>query len=115
MYDNQDFVNTRELKNKTNEILRQAEKGKTVVVTRHGKPVALIVPFPAGDTGKKPGATLYARIREALEKKYPDLLDMGREELLAHNDDISSKVQGYASWKDMDRAAKGDPHGFSGQ
>jgi prevent-host-death family protein len=39
-------VGVRDLKNRTTEILRSLEKsGSAVVVTRHGKPAALILPM----------------------------------------------------------------------
>ena len=39
-------VGVRDLKNRTTEILRSIEKsGSAVVVTRHGKPTALILPM----------------------------------------------------------------------
>lgn len=43
------LVSTAELKNRTNEILRIALAGEPVVVTRHGRPVASLVPFAEGD------------------------------------------------------------------
>ena len=39
------IVNTVELKNHTNEILRQVRRGRPVAVTVHGKPQAAIVPL----------------------------------------------------------------------
>lgn len=37
-----EFINTRELKNKTTELLRKVEADKTYVVTRRGKPIATL-------------------------------------------------------------------------
>ncbi|MCX6559696.1 MAG: type II toxin-antitoxin system prevent-host-death family antitoxin [Candidatus Aminicenantes bacterium] len=42
------FVNVRELKSKTSEILRAAA-GEDIVVTNHGKPVAVVTGIDAGD------------------------------------------------------------------
>lgn len=39
------MVNTVELKNHTNEILRQVKRGHPVAVTVHGKPSAAIIPL----------------------------------------------------------------------
>ena len=38
-------VNTAELKNHTNEILRKVHRGEPVAVTRHGKPYAALLPL----------------------------------------------------------------------
>lgn len=38
-------INTVELKNRTNEILRQVHQGRPVAVTRRGKPYAAVVPL----------------------------------------------------------------------
>ena len=37
-------VSIKEAKNRLSELLHRAEKGETVVLTRHGKPVADLVP-----------------------------------------------------------------------
>jgi prevent-host-death family protein len=37
-------VSTKEAKNRFNELLRKAEKGETITVTRNGQPVADLVP-----------------------------------------------------------------------
>lgn len=39
------FATVRELKEKASELLRRAEQGEEVVVTRHGKPAALVLGF----------------------------------------------------------------------
>ncbi|MDD8026161.1 MAG: type II toxin-antitoxin system prevent-host-death family antitoxin [Acidobacteriota bacterium] len=45
------FVNVRELKSKTSEILRAAA-GEDIIVTNHGKPVAVVSGIDAGDLGR---------------------------------------------------------------
>jgi prevent-host-death family protein len=45
------FVNVRELKSKTSEILRAAA-GEDIVITNHGKPVAVVSGIDAGDLGR---------------------------------------------------------------
>jgi len=61
------FINTRDLKNRTNEVLREAEEGYTVVVTRRGKPVVTVRSFDTeGLTvlpGKKPYTRLFVELR----------------------------------------------------
>jgi prevent-host-death family protein len=46
------------------ELLRTVRKGKTVVVTSHGRPVARIVPMTERDqTGRGARTALFARLR----------------------------------------------------
>jgi prevent-host-death family protein len=45
------FVNVRELKSKTSEILRAAA-GEDIIVTNHGKPVAVVSGIDEGDLGR---------------------------------------------------------------
>lgn len=106
------FINTRDLKNKTNEILRAAEK-KIFVVTRHGKPIVTIKPYSEEDLQKHPRDSLYQKLRENIGRKYPALLTMSPQELQKLADSISSKVTEFASWQEMERVAKGDRYGFS--
>lgn len=60
-------VNTVELKNRTNELLRDVVAGDSVIITRHGKPAAAITKLTEGDlaafvlehagAGRSPGAS----------------------------------------------------------
>lgn len=43
------FINVRELKAKTSEMLRTVERGHTVLVTTHGRPTAMLVPVTEDD------------------------------------------------------------------
>ena len=45
------MINTVELKNRTNEILRQVHRGYPVAVTRRGKPYAAVIPIPLTEEG----------------------------------------------------------------
>jgi prevent-host-death family protein len=45
-----------EAKNKLPELIRAVEKGKKVVITRHGKPVAQLTPPPSGRREVRLGA-----------------------------------------------------------
>ncbi len=110
---NINFITTRELKNKTNEILHATEKGNLIIVTRYGKPVATIKPFQENDLKEQSRSSLYQVIRSQIGQKHPQLLTMSKEELRKLNDEISGKVKGFSSWQEMDRAAKGDFYGFS--
>lgn len=55
------------------ELLRRVRKGKTVVITSHGKPVARIVPVSEGNqTERGARAALFARLRSL------PVVDVGR-------------------------------------
>lgn len=43
------FADVRELKSKTSEMLRTVERGNTVLVTTHGRPIAMLVPVTEED------------------------------------------------------------------
>ena len=43
------FVSISELKNETSEIIRHAERGRSVVVVRHGKPCAAVIRLSADE------------------------------------------------------------------
>jgi len=109
------FVSTRELKNKTNKIVHIAEKGGVIIVTRYGKPVAVIKSFQENDLKEKKHGALYQNIRQQIGEKCPELLTMTKEELRNLNDELSGMVKGFSSWQEMDRVAKGDHYGLSGQ
>ena len=47
------FATVRDLKNQTTSLIREAERGKTVVVTRRGKLVATLKPFEQRDLDLK--------------------------------------------------------------
>jgi prevent-host-death family protein len=40
-----------EARNRLPELLAAAEKGQSTIITRHGRPVAALVPIDAGDLG----------------------------------------------------------------
>lgn len=107
------FISTRELKNKTNEVLHVAEKGGIIIVTRYGKPIATIKLFQESDLKEARHDSLYQRTRQYIEEKHPQLLAMTEEELQNLNNEISDKVRKFSTWQDMDKAAKGDYYGLS--
>ena len=39
-------VNTHEAKTRLSELIRRAEEGEDVIVARHGRPVAKLIPWP---------------------------------------------------------------------
>lgn len=106
------YAGTRELKNKTNELLRVAASGKKIIVTRYGKPVATLKPFEAEDLIDH-NASLYERLKKSIGAESPGLATLGSKELRELNDRLSEKVTGFTTWQQMDRAAKGDRYDLS--
>ena len=54
-----------EAKTHLSELLRLVERGETVAITRHGKPVAHLVPVPAQDRANRERAVEHFRRRRA--------------------------------------------------
>jgi prevent-host-death family protein len=66
-------VPSRELRNKTADLLRRVGAGEEIVVTTRGKPVATLVPFTRGRRNWIPRAQLIRRL--ALAQADPGLRD----------------------------------------
>jgi prevent-host-death family protein len=66
-------VPSRELRNKTADLLRRVGAGEEIVVTTRGKPVAALVPFKRGRRNWIPRAELVRRL--ALVQADPGLRD----------------------------------------
>ena len=47
------FVTAREANQAFSHILKQAEAGESVVITRRGRPVAMLTPYPASDARER--------------------------------------------------------------
>ena len=112
------FATVRDLKNQTTALLREAEKGKAVVVTRRGKPVATLKPFEQKDLEKQEryptGA--FDNLRSKILAKYPQLAKESPEQSRRRFDKITKKIRRslpFKTWQEMDRVAKGDRHGLS--
>ncbi|MBC7341858.1 MAG: type II toxin-antitoxin system prevent-host-death family antitoxin [Clostridia bacterium] len=108
-----EFVNTRDLKNRTTELLRKAEGGKVLIITRRGKPVATLKMYSPQDVIGAGSTSIYEQIKENIAEKYPALKKMSTKELRDEFESTSKKVRGFDSWEEMDRALKGDPYGLS--
>ena len=69
------FATVRDLKNQTTALIREAEKGKAVVVTRRGKPVATLKSFqPKGlEKEERYPTTAYDNLKKKIAAKYPKL------------------------------------------
>ena len=113
------FVQVRDLKNQATRLLREVERGTTVVVTRRAKPIATVKPFDPEDV--KPKATeypttLYDSWREKIVESYPELRDSEDSELVSMFEQASTKVRRrlrFKSWREMDKAIKGGRSGLA--
>lgn len=65
------FANVRELKNKTSELLRLTRKGKNVLITSRGKPVAILHGIREEEV-EDYVLTHHPDLRMAIEKAYQD-------------------------------------------
>src|SRR5688572_5950587 len=111
------FASVRELKNQTTALIREAENGKAVVVTRRGKPVATLKAFEQRDLNEKQRypTSLYDTLKEKILAKHPELGKQSSERARREFDRISEKVRRslpFKTWKEMDRFVKGDRFGL---
>ena len=72
-------VQATEAKSRLAELLRVVERGETVVITRHGKPVAHLVPAPVQDRANRERAVERFQRRRAGWKR----VTFSTEEILA--------------------------------
>src|SRR5262245_4075255 len=112
------FATVRDLKNQTTALIREAEKGKAVVVTRRGKPVATLKRFDQKDLEKEETypTSAYDNLKKQILSKYPRLAKETPDQARRRFDKISEKIRRslpFKTWKEMDRFAKGDRYGFT--
>jgi len=74
-----------EAKNRLSELLVAVENGEEVTITRHGRPVAKLVPFTAHDQARVAAAIAeLRRLRQTVRlgdgKTVKDLIDDGRRD-----------------------------------
>ncbi len=112
------FATVRDLKNQTTSLIREAEKGKAVVVTRRGKPVATLKPFEQRDLEEE--ERYPTKAFDALKKKilarHPGLAKQSPEQARRQFDKITEKIKRslpFKTWQEMDRFAKGDRYGLT--
>ncbi len=67
-------VGIRELKDRAAELVRRAAAGERIVVARHGKPRAVLVPLDAVQTAASPRAEAWQRERDAFLGMRPSAL-----------------------------------------
>jgi prevent-host-death family protein len=112
------FATVRDLKNQTTALIREAEKGKAVVVTRRGKPVATLKPFDKKDLEEKERypTSAYDDLKRQILSKYPRLAKETPEQARQRFDKISEKIRRslpFKTWKEMDRFVKGERYGLT--
>lgn len=107
-------VSVRELKNQTSSILRQVEAGQRVIVTKRGRPVAVIE--PSNQTAAPGSDSIYLMLRRHIEARNPGLRRRQVTTVQREFERISRKVARTVrckDWREMDRVAKGDRFGLS--
>ena len=63
----QNVIGVRSLRRRVSESLLRVARGETVVVVRHGRPIAILRPAVAGDTGRRISVTTFRdNLRRAL-------------------------------------------------
>jgi antitoxin (DNA-binding transcriptional repressor) of toxin-antitoxin stability system len=107
------FVNVRALKNQTTTLLHEVEKGTNLVVTRRGKPCAIVKAFDMNeleqDRSRLP-TTAYDFLRAQIQNRHPELKRYSQEKHEREFERITRKVKRglpYDHWQQMDRAVKG--------
>ena len=105
------FATVRDLKNQTTALIREAEKGKAVVVTRRGKPVATLKRFDQKDLEKEERypTSAYDNLKRKILSKHPELAKETPEQARRRFDKITEKIRRslpFKTWKEMDRFVK---------
>ena len=111
------FATVRDLKNQTTFLVREAERGKAVVVTRRGKPVATLKPFEQRDVedNKRYPTSLYDGLKKSILARQPRLKSERPEVARRRFEKISEKIRRslpFKTWQEMDRFMKGDRFGL---
>jgi antitoxin (DNA-binding transcriptional repressor) of toxin-antitoxin stability system len=112
------FATVRDLKNQTTALIREAEKGKAVVVTRRGKPVATLKAFEQKDLEREKHypTSAYDNLKRKISARHPKLAEESPEQARRRFDKITEKIRRslpFKTWQEMDRFAKGDRHGLT--
>jgi prevent-host-death family protein len=112
------FATVRDLKNQTTALIREAEKGRAVVVTRRGKPVATLKPFEQKDLDNQERypTSAFDALKKKILARQPALGKETPEQAHRRFDKISEKIRRslrFKRWQEMDRIAKGDRYGLA--
>lgn len=111
------FATVRDLKNQTTSLIREAERGKAVVVTRRGKPVATLKPFEEKDLNERDEypTKAFDALRRKILAKHPKLGKESPEQARREFEKTTEKIRRslpFKTWKEMDRFVKGDRFGI---
>ena len=89
------YATVRELKNQTTVLIRDAEKGKAIVVTRRGKPVATLKPFEAKDLEKedKYPTRAFDALKQNILARHPELAKETSEQARRGIEKITRKIR----------------------
>ena len=112
------YATVRDLKNQTTALIREAEKGKAVVVTRRGKPVATLKPFEQKDLKdeERYPTSAFDALKKKILARHPKLAKKTPEQTRRRFDKISEKIRRtlpFKTWQEMDKFAKGDRYGLT--
>ena len=112
------YATVRDLKNQTTALIREAEKGKAVIVTRRGKPVATLKPFEQRDVedNKRYPTSAFDALKKRIVARHPRLAKETPEQARRRFDKITEKIRRslpFKTWQEMDRFAKGDRYGLT--
>ena len=112
------FATVRDLKNQTTSLIREAESGKAVVVTRRGKPVATLKPFDRRDLDDRERypTRAFDALRKKILAKHPNLAKENPEQARRQFDRITERIRRslpFKTWREMERFAKGDRYGVA--
>ena len=112
------YATVRDLKNQTTALIREAEKGKAVIVTRRGKPVATLKPFEQRDVedNKRYPTSAFDALKKRIVALHPRLAKETPEQARRRFDKITEKIRRslpFKTWQELDRFAKGDRYGLT--
>ena len=106
------LVQVRELKNQTTQLLRNVERGVTLIVTRRGKPVATLKRFEASDIERKPeyDTAVWEHLSSRIARRYPQLKSESPKQASIEFERLTKKASRklpFKTWQEADRWAKG--------
>ena len=102
------FATVRELKNQTTALLREAEKGKPIVVTRRGKPVATLKSFEPRDlrNENKYSTTAIESLKQQILAKHPELVGESLDRTRQEFEKITKKMRRslpFKTWRNLEQ------------
>ena len=107
-------MSVRELKNQTTLILKRVEAGQRLIITKRGRPVAVIE--ASSQASLPPSDSIYRGLQGQIEVRTPGLKWKSAAVAQREFDQISRRISGrvpYRGWRAMNRAAKDDRFGLS--